>query len=41
MTAVALVAMPRYSLINVKKTEDNLEFVRYHPAAKRSDGEKV
>ena len=24
-----------------KKTEDNLEFVRYHPAAKRSDGEKV
>ena len=24
-----------------RKTEDNLEFVRYHPAAKRSDGEKV
>ncbi|NOQ65199.1 MAG: nitrate reductase subunit beta, partial [Methyloprofundus sp.] len=24
-----------------KKTHDNLEFVRYHPAAKRSDGEKA
>lgn len=24
-----------------KKTADNLEFVRYHPAAKRSDGEKT
>jgi nitrate reductase beta subunit len=24
-----------------KKTEDNLDFVRYHPAAKRSDGEKA